>query len=124
MKNRIAMQLWISSAHQHLAFVQNVREDEQVEKQGEDREALQAFLATLPEATLEDLINREDEYSMSVRVYNCLERAGVNTVAEIVNLEEAPRLILENAPSLEYLRKLLTAAKLSFPQWLNQEATS
>jgi hypothetical protein len=121
MNNRIAMHLWIASARQHLAFVDEVREKEAAKEEAREQAALEEFLAKLPETSLEELASREDKYYMSVRVYNSLSRVGVKTVSDIAKVTVGPRLIVrhEKAPEyLAYLRMLLTAAKLPYPEWL------
>ena len=57
-----------------------------------------------------------EELDLSVRSYNCLKRAGINTVQELNNKSEADMMRVRNLgrKSLEEVKNKLTELGLSF----------
>ena len=59
-----------------------------------------------------------EELDLSVRSYNCLKRAGINTVEELIKKTEADMMKVRNLgkKSLEEVKNKLASLNLSFRQ--------
>ena len=64
------------------------------------------------------LIMTIEELDLSVRSYNCLKRAGINTIQELTNKSEAEMIKVRNLgrKSLEEVKQKLANLELSLRQ--------
>ncbi|WIW70068.1 MULTISPECIES: DNA-directed RNA polymerase subunit alpha [Anaerosinus] len=98
----------------HLRLFQNMagvpQEDEETE--GTFTEPAESAVSKTLEMTIEDL-------DLSVRSYNCLKRAGINTVAELAQKSEEDMMKVRNLgrKSLEEVKKKLDELELSLVEF-------
>jgi len=63
-----------------------------------------------------------EEFELSTRTYNCLKKAGIHTIGDLVQKEERDLLVLRNfgRVSLAEVKALLTNLNLRFGMKVNQ----
>ena len=105
---------------EHLAMFVNLTEEAQnaqvmVEKEETHKEKM---LEMTIEELEELLVSMGDELELSVRSYNCLKRAGINTVKELTDRTEADMMKVRNLgqKSLEEIKLKLNDLGVSFRQ--------
>ena len=98
----------------HLFIFINFEEEPEVPEIEEDEESL---------AANENLVKSIEELELSVRSYNCLKNANVQTIGELVKRSEADMLKTKNfgRKSLNEIKELLADMGLSFGMILDEK---
>jgi DNA-directed RNA polymerase subunit alpha len=98
----------------HLFIFINFEEELEVAEIEEDEEAV---------SVNENLVKSIEELELSVRSYNCLKNANVQTIGELVRRSEADMLKTKNfgRKSLNEIKELLTDMGLSFGMMLDEK---
>src|SRR5512141_2402635 len=101
----------------HMNIFINFEEELETETGGEDRK---------PEIRNENLNRSVEELELSVRSYNCLKNANIQTIGELVQRSEAEMLKTKNfgRKSLNEIKEILTSMGLSLGMKIDEQGNA